>query len=295
MMAEPVPGEPLEVVAADGYRLGATRFAAPGPERGSIVIAAATGVPEGFYRRYAAWAAARGFTTWTFDYRGIGRSRPATLKGFPASFLDWAQLDLAAVIDTATGQGLPPFLVGHSFGGHVLGLLPEPTRVAGLWVCGTGAGWHGWMPWPERWKVWLAWNVLLPPLVAWFGYMPWGRLGAGEDLPLGVYQQWQRWCGLPRYFFDDPLMRGLAERFARVQTPIFAVNAEDDLWAPPRSRNAFIQGYRNAPLKRRDVDPKASGIGPIGHMGYFRASAEPLWAEGLAWFEDLMAADGSKP
>jgi hypothetical protein len=26
------------------------------------------------------------------------------------------------------------------------------------------------------------------------------------------------------------------------------------------------------------------GLGPIGHMGYFRPRAEPLWREALAWF-----------
>ena len=54
----------------------------------------------------------------------------------------------------------------------------------------------------------------------------------------------------------------------------------------PASRDAFMQGYRNAPLVTKDIDPRASG-GRIGHMGYFRANAEPLWDDMLAWFADL--------
>jgi predicted alpha/beta hydrolase len=48
------------------------------------------------------------------------------------------------------------------------------------------------------------WRVVAPALVRWKGYLPWSLLGMGEDLPLGVYRQWRRWCGYPHYFFDDP-------------------------------------------------------------------------------------------
>ena len=78
----------------------------------------------------------------------------------------------------------------------------------------------------------------------------------GEDLPADAYRQWRHWCQFPHYFFDDPAMRGIEQDFAAVRTPIRAANALDDLWASPESRDAFIQGYRNAPLTR---DFEASG------------------------------------
>ncbi|AKU25149.1 alpha/beta hydrolase [Massilia sp. NR 4-1] len=283
-------GEALTLHAADGYALAAVRYRAIGEERGRLIVAGATGVPQGFYRRFAEFAAARGYTVLTFDYRGVGRSAPASLRGFDGDFLVWGRLDLAAAVAHMANGTVPLYLVGHSYGGHALGLLPEPHKVDGMYVFGTGAGWHGWMPRLERLRVLAMWHVAGPLLVRWKGFLAWSKLGMGEDLPLGVYRQWKHWCGFPNYFFDDPKMRATAEGFGRVRAPIVAVNATDDAWAPPQSRDAFMRGYRNAPWSGVDVHGQRSGLGPIGHMGYFRATAQPLWEAALQWFDGLPRA-----
>ena len=112
----------------------------------------------------------------------------------------------------------------------------------------------------------------------------------GEDLPLDVYRQWRAWCRFPRYFFDDPQMKAITERFGQVRFPIVAANALDDAWAPPASRDAFMAGYRNTSVRAVTIDPRQAGLGPIGHMGYFRPKALPLWNEALDWFEALRPA-----
>ena len=125
--------------------------------------------------------------------------------------------------------------------------------------------------------------MLGPLITRWKGYLAWSLLGMGEDLPLGVYRQWRRWCGYPRYFFDDPQMPAITRSFDRIEAPIVAANALDDAWAPPRSRDAFMAGYRRAPWQAVDIDPRALGLGRIGHMGYFRPHARPLWDAALGW------------
>ena len=279
------PADHRQLVAADGYPIAATLYAAPGPARAHLVVAGATGVPQAFYRRFAEFASGRGFTTMTLDYRGIGRSRPASLRGFRMDYRDWARLDLAAAVDALHDPGLPLYLVGHSYGGHAFGLLPSPERVAACYTFATGAGWHGWMPPAERARVWLMWNAIGPVMTAIAGYLPWSRLGMGEDLPLDVYRQWKRWCRYPNYFFGDAQVRDSLQGFAQVRTPIMAANALDDHWARPRSRDAFMAAYANAPLSTLDIDPAAAGLGPIGHMGYFKARAQPLWEAALQWLE----------
>ncbi len=274
--------EPLVLRAADGYPVSATRFHAPVRPQGRIVVAGAIGAPQGFYRRFAEHASGRGFETLTLDYRGIGGSRRGSLREFRTHLLDWARLDLAAAVDAMAGDGLPLSVVAHSFGGHALGLLPNHGRVAACWMFGTGAGWHGWMPLAENLRVRFAWAVLLPLLVRWKGYAPMSLLGAGEDLPRGVYEPWRRWCSFPHYFLDDPACADLAERYEAVRMPIVAANALDDAWAPPCSRDAFVRGYRQAPIQTVDCDPAALG-GRIGHMGYFRPNARPLWDAALDW------------
>lgn len=268
--------EPLTLLAADGYRLSACLYRARGEPMGNLVMAGATGVSQRFYRRFAEFASGQGYHVLTLDYRGVGGSKPASLRGFDMSFLDWGRLDLAAAVDFMDTGDLPLYWVGHSYGGHALGLLPNHDRITAAYCFATGAGWAGWMPALEAAKVRLLWNVVLPPIVAWKGCMAWSLLGMGEDLPLGIYRDWRRWCAHPHYFFDDPDMSEVTRRYADVRVPCVFANASDDWWALPRSRDAFIRGYRNMPLRTRNIEP---GAGGIGHMGYFRPEASPLWAD----------------
>jgi predicted alpha/beta hydrolase len=73
--------------------------------------------------------------------------------------------------------------------------------------------------------------------------------------------------------------------FDSVRSPIMACNALDDPWARPASRDAFMAGYRNAPVQATDIDPASAGMGPIGHMGYFKHNCMPLWQGALHWLE----------
>jgi predicted alpha/beta hydrolase len=288
--ASPVRAETVRLVAADGYPIMATLYPGSPVGKARLLVAGATGVPQAFYRRFAEHASAKGFTTMTLDYRGIGLSRPASLRGFRMDYRDWARLDLAAAVEALHDRDQALYMVGHSYGGHAFGLLPNHARVAAFYTFATGAGWHGWMPPRERARVWLMWNVIGPVLTRATGYLPWSRLGMGEDLPIDVYRQWKRWCRYPDYFFGDASVQESLAGFAQVRTPIMAANALDDLWAPPRSRDAFMAGYRHAPLTTLDIDPLAAGLGPIGHMGYFKARAQPLWDAALHWLDQHRAA-----
>lgn len=275
--------ERIVLDTADGYPLVAMRHEPSGRVRARIVVAGATGVPQRFYRRFADFAARHGFGVLTLDYRGIGLSAPASLRGFRMDYGDWGRYDLAAGVAAMDVPGTPLHVVGHSYGGHGFGFLPAPERVTSLYTFGTGAGWHGWMPRGERLRVLCLWHLLGPVLTTWSGYLSWSRAGLGEDLPLDFYRQWKRWCRYPDFFFGDPAMRDVADTFARVRTPLLAANAIDDRWSPPASRDAFIAGYRSAPRETLDLDPGRVGLSAIGHLGYFRAGAEPLWAAALSW------------
>jgi predicted alpha/beta hydrolase len=278
--------EDIAFEATDGYPLRAKRYAPSGRRIDHLIVAGATAVPQGFYARFAATAAARGHEVWTLDYRGVGLSAPPSLRGFRMSYLDWAQLDLAALVDLVAARGDAPLrMVGHSYGGHALGLLPNHPQVQRLVTFATGAGWHGWMPPLERLRVHALWRVIGPLLVHTRGYLAWSALGLGEDLPRDVFYQWRRWCGRPRYFFEDPALPDLAARFAAVRTPIRAVNAVDDKWATPASRDAFMTAYSGAPVERITLEPRTLGLREIGHMGYFRPRAAALWDDALDWLE----------
>jgi predicted alpha/beta hydrolase len=281
------------VTCADGYAIGTNHFAPDGsPVKAQILMAGATGVPQGFYERFATLANTRGYAVRTLDYRGIGASAPKQLRSFQADYLDWGRLDLTATLAHMQGQSptLPVFMVGHSYGGQGFGLMANHSAVHRFYTFGTGAGWHGHMPAPERYKVWMLWNLIGTLIVPMFGYMP-GKMIGGEDLPLGIYRQWRHWCKFPHYFFDDPEVAPVLKHFAEVRTPIRAACSIDDLWIPPRSRDHFFKGYTHAPITTVDLRPADLGLRSIGHMGYFRKTASPLWEAALDWFDECF--DGS--
>lgn len=272
--------------AQDGYLLQAIHYPVGGERRGRLIVAGATGVSQRFYSRFAHFAAAQGIEVWTLDYRGVGLSRPMSLRGFKMNYLDWARLDLAALLTHVLAQGEGPvWMLGHSYGGHAFGLLPNHAQVQRFATLATGAGWHGWMPPLERWRVRLMWRVLGPLIVRTRGYLAWSLLGMGEDLPRDVFYQWRHWCQWPRYFFDDPAMPEVAAQFAQVRTPILAINATDDKWAPPTSRDAFMAGYCNAPVQALTIEPRSLGLSAIGHMDYLRPKASRLWQQILDWLQ----------
>lgn len=270
----------------DGYCLHGKLYQ-PQNAKANIVVASATGVPQGFYRRFAEYAMHAGFQVLTFDYRGVGLSAPKHLKNFKMSYLDWGEYDLSAAIDYLSLNKLPIYMVGHSYGGQALGLSSNHSKVEAMFCFGTGAGWHGYMPLGEKIKVQIVWNIVFPPLVAVTGYLPWSKFNMGADLPKDVYQQWRRWCKNPTYFFADPGLDHLVQRFAQVQTPIYAVSALDDAWALPISRQAFMQHYRHAPLHSINLKPQRYGLKQIGHMGYFRQGSEKIWDDVLNQFNEL--------
>jgi predicted alpha/beta hydrolase len=282
----PTHEQDITLTADDGYRLAATIF----PTHGSdwIVVGSATAVPRRFYRRFARYAQARGVNVITTDYRGIGGSRPpGGLRGFMPDYVDWSRQDLAAAVAYASDRG-PSYLVGHSLAGHAIGLLPDPYRLRAAWVAAGGAGWHGYMPSREQRKVWLLWNVIGPVATRLLGYQPMKAFGIGEDIPVSVYRRWKQWCRFPHYFFDDPdpVSRDLVAGFAGVGIPIAAVNATDDWWALPASRDAFFKGYTGATVEAVTVTPAELGVREVGHMGYFREHVgRALWPRTMDWLQ----------
>lgn len=252
----------------------------------TVILHPATAVTQDYYASFAAWLAARGFNVVTYDYRGTGRSRPASLRGFNASMTDWIDGDVAAVTRWAGHRfpALPLLAVGHSVGGHAIGLSAATTRLrAGVLVASHAGASSTVRGLAERLRVRFLLRVLAPLLCALFGYMPGRRIGLGEDLPRGVMLQWAGWTALPRYFFDDPALDA-ARRMARVGIPLLVLGFDDDPWANPVAVDMLVSHLVNAQVERRTIDPRAAGVPAVGHMGFFRRRCEAaLWPQLADW------------
>src|SRR5438094_677170 len=71
-----------------------------GEARSVVLIAGAMAVRARFYGQFAQYLSEQGAAALTFDYRGIGGSRPpGPLKQFQVAFHDWAEKDLGGAVD----------------------------------------------------------------------------------------------------------------------------------------------------------------------------------------------------
>jgi predicted alpha/beta hydrolase len=287
------PAVQITLEAADGYRLGARLFApAATRARGTVLVHGATAVPQRYYARFAAYLASRGLRVLTYDYRGVGASRPERLRGFEATMTDWARLDAAAAHAWVRRHhaGDPLVVVGHSFGGQLIGLLDDVRDdAAGAVLVASQLGYVGHWSALERLRLELLMRGVLPALTAAYGYLP-GWAGLNNDLPAGVAREWSRWCLHPGYVtghHDDA-----AARFARFDRPTLLYSFSDDDFAPRRAVDALARALSGAELDHRTLTPMDVGH-PVGHFGFFRArvGTPPLWREAGEWVDAVVRGE----
>ncbi len=284
--ANPTASQPknMTLTASDGFTLWATLFEPTSSNGRVVLLNSAMAVKRGFYAKYAAYLAVKGFTILTYDYRGIGDSRPVSLRGFEAHLWEWGAKDMAAAVGWIRAQypGQKLLVVGHSVGGQIIGLTPENQHIEAFFgVAVQSAYWRLWSGiW--RWRMFALWYVLFPALTPLLGYFP-GKLGVGEDLPAGVALDWSGGGRKRKYLLD---LYGKTEHnyFAAFKAPFIDYSFSDDDYAPYQSVEDLLTFYPNASKTHKHVQPSEGGLPAIGHFGFFRSKAElTLWAESAAW------------
>ena len=276
------------IKAADGWPLEATLYRATGATR-AVLVSAGTGFPRGFYARFARWMAERGAVVMTYDYRGIGGSRPDDLAAMKMDYPDWGRLDMPAALKAlkTAAPGLPIHHVGHSVGGHFAGFMPNQGEIARHAFVSVGSGWWGAHHRTYNPMELFFWFGLGPSHIRRHGYVKSGGWWRGTDLPRGVFETWRRWCLKPAYFLDELAQGRLdPQHFAGVTAPIRSWIFTDDPIATPRTAARLMRAYPNAPTEILVRRPRDHGMKRIGHEGAFRKGMEPLWEEILAWFDD---------
>jgi predicted alpha/beta hydrolase len=279
--------EEVNLRARDGYVLAGTHFVPQGEARGAVVLAAATGVARRFYAPFAKHLAQEGLAVLTFDYRGIGGSRPQRLRGFEATMAQWGTEDLAGALAwmAARHPECAQLVVGHSVGGQVLGLVPPEKleRLSGVLLVASQGGYWGHWSGVGRAAMLLTWYGLIPTMTALAGFLPMKAFGQGEDLPAGVAKQWARWGRHPEYFGADELVRS-SEGYKRLRAPLRSYAIADDVYAPLGGVEWLVSRYPNAKAEVRNIVPAEVGQKKIGHFGFFRDKVRTsLWAEASEW------------
>jgi predicted alpha/beta hydrolase len=264
---------------------GTRRRLEGGAPHATALIAPATAVPAGFYRRFASYLAERGFDTVVFDYRGVGGSKPKSMKNFDARMRDWADLDTTAAVDfaAALNPGKPLVYVGHSFGGQALGLLPNNDKVSRALLVASQAGYWRYLAGTfERYRAYAMLRFLGPAVVRTLGYLPAG-IGLGDGVPRGVFLEWAGWCMQPGYLFDDETLKS-RENFPKYHGALRAVGIADDPWATPPAITRLLQGYTGTKPEHITIGPRDVGATKIGHFNFFRQEfRDTLWKQAADW------------
>lgn len=276
------------IPAVDDFPIAATIFEpADGQTEIVLQINSATSVPRRLYRRFGAFLASEGITVVTYDYRGIGGSKPEKGRGKDISATDWGTKDAAGVLSWI-GRELAPrrtILLGHSIGGQLIGLMPNNTQADKTVLVAAQSGYFGLWPAIARMRFFFIWYLLVPATVRACGYLPGWKLGGGENLPGGVALEWARWCRHPDYLVDaggNPVRDG----FERVRGPLRAYGITDDGFAPEAAVDELLSWYRAADIDRRFLSPRAFDLSKLGHFNFFREAAlEPVWSELADWIK----------
>ena len=265
----------MEIRAADGFPLHATLYDAQSDR--ALVIASAMGVKRRYYEPFAQFLAQNGITVLTFDYRGIGDSRPPSLRRFNGTLTEWGTLDIPAAIDWVTRELKPKSLAyaGHSAGGQLAGLAHNIDRVEQLiLVCAQSGYWRHW-PGVRKWGLGALW-VTMPLISRTVGYFPSRVLGLGsEELPREVASEWAKWGRHPHYLFGYHD----AVPYSRITAPILAWSFAADTYAPKAAVDYLLRRFGSSQLMHLHVDS-----GNLGHFDFFRpAKGAALWNDTLEW------------
>jgi predicted alpha/beta hydrolase len=222
--------------------------------------------------------------------RGSGASIPAgkSVREVKADLFDWAR-DYEAAIDHAHAAlpGAPLYLLGHSLGAQLPGLLGNQHKVSGMLSVAAGSGyWRENAPQLKR-MIWYFWWVLVPLATRLCGYFPGRKLRKVGDLPAGVVLQWRKWCLNPKYSVGAE-GEGVRQRYASVRFPVMALSITDDELMTLRGTHSLINLYENARREVQRVAPADLSVHRIGHFGPFRSEQETkLWPRMAGWLTGL--------
>ncbi|WP_312819896.1 alpha/beta hydrolase family protein [Kaistella carnis] len=244
-----------------------------------LLINSATGVKQQIYFSFAKYLAEKGFTVITYDYRGIGESKPKKMNGFKASMRIWGTVDFKTVTDFIKKEYVrfDKFCLGHSVGALILGMNADSKIFKKFIFVATQDAYLGNLNFKVAVAGLLGFGIALPIMTHFLGYFPANRFGLGESLPKGVAFDWQTLI-LNKKSTKRLYETNEADFSKNLYQPTFIIHAEDDSWVTQKGmRNLMKTTYPHLKTTYREVKISESDKGEIGHVNFFRSFNRGLW------------------
>ena len=278
----------FQIDTSDGFKIAVTSFGENNATKKIIVISSAIGVKQTFYAKYATYLANKGYLVFTYDYRGIGDSKPKKLKDFEAHFTDWADKDFLGLTQYIEDcyPNHEKFLIGHSIGGIMIGLTRAYKVYDKIVTIGSQYGYIKNFHQKDKPKVNFFFRIAIPILSAFYGFFPSQKVGMGEPIPIGIAKDWRK------LILNETSILGYADEtqnlYDEITKPVLIISLDDDFMATPKSVDLFAQFVlKNAKKKRLNIIPKEYGLNEIGHLDFFREKNKTeIWHIPLDYIEE---------
>jgi predicted alpha/beta hydrolase len=249
--------EKKKIRTKDGRTISATCYLPETANGKSLVVGAAAEAVQQDYETFSIFFQQLGYTVVTFDYRGVGESAPAHLKGFEAGLLQWAAQDADAVIRFVKSgfQDQELIYIGHGIGGELIGLAQASQYIDRLVLVSSSLSCKRFWTWKGRLRV-AARKAMVRLSGTWFGYFPGRRLGFLSDLPKGVVHEWNNWCDNPNGLFDIfP-----ENNYRKLRVPLLAVSFSNDWMTPETGVKGLLGYFSSACITWHEIHPENHGL-----------------------------------
>lgn len=269
----------LFLKTSDQNLISVTVFEPQNPNGKLLLINSATGVKQQVYFSFAKYFAENGFTAITYDYRGIGDSKPKKMNGFHATMRIWGTDDFKTVTDfiKKNYQNHQKFCLGHSVGALIIGMNENAHIFDKFIFVATQDAYIGNLKANIAASAVLGFGIAVPLTTKFFGYFPAHRFGLGESLPKGVAYDWRTLILNKKS--TSRLYEKIATHFSKdLKQETFIIHAEDDPWVTMKGmENLMNNVYPHLKKTYREIKVSDSEKGEIGHINFFRSFNKSLW------------------
>jgi predicted alpha/beta hydrolase len=277
----PVEERNVEFPAHDGYMIAGTlyRLVEDYDPADVLIFNAGGGLSVRRYRHFLRFLASHGLPVLAYDYRGVGASRPARLRGFVAGLEDWAEFDHAGAIDDLRTRYPQARLttVAHSIGCLVACCAPNAADQSRMVLIAPHTGY--WRDYAAAWKLPMAvmWHGIMPLVARVVGYFPGSRVGIGDDFPLRFAMQWSgRTTPAFRVDARDARAWTLLGNADALRSTVLALSFSDDAFSSRAGVSRLLSLVPHAQVEKCELDARRLGR-RIGHLGFFSRRNDALW------------------